>query len=123
MTTIMLTLGVGGIFAGVFLSLAAFGVFTNEVRGVSKSLVVMEAFSTAPSALKQELDPSFSDRVLAPLLNRFVGIGRRLTPNDYSERMVGRLTASSRSRWSASSWASPGSACCRPFSVGVSRAP
>jgi tight adherence protein C len=90
-TTIVLMLGIGGIFAGVFLSLAAIGVFTNEVQGVSKSLAVMEAFSTAPSSLKQELDPSFSDRVLSPLLNRFVGIGRRLTPDDYSERIARKL--------------------------------
>lgn len=91
MTTVILMIGIGGIFVGVFLSLAAVGVFSNEVRGVSKSLVVMEAFSTAPDALKEELDPSFQDRVLSPLLDRFVGIGRRLTPDDYSERIARKL--------------------------------
>ena len=90
MSTVMV-IGVIGIFGGVFLSLAAIGVFTNEMRGVSKSLVVMQAFSTAPDALKEGLDPSFNDRVLTPVLSRFVGVGRRLTPNDYSERIQHKL--------------------------------
>ena len=47
-TTIVLMLGITGIFAGIFISLAAIGVFTNEERGISKSLVVLDAFSNAP---------------------------------------------------------------------------
>jgi tight adherence protein C len=91
MTTGFLVLGIGGIFAGVFLSLTAIGVFTNEAQGVSRSLAVMEAFSAAPDVMKKELDPSFNERVLTPLLARFVGIGRRLTPKDYAERIQGKL--------------------------------
>jgi tight adherence protein C len=91
MTTAILILGIAGIFAGLFLSLTAMGVFTNEARGVSKSLAVMEAFSAAPEAMKKELDPSFNDRVLTPVLGRFVGLGRRLTPNDYAERIQSKL--------------------------------
>lgn len=91
MSTMMFALGIIGIFAGVFISLAAIGVFTNEARGVNRSLVVMEAFSAAPDSMKEELDPSFNDRVLTPLLNRFVGIGRRLTPDDYAERLQTKL--------------------------------
>jgi tight adherence protein C len=90
-TTGLLILGIVGIFGGVFLTLAAIGVFTNEARGVSKSLVVLEAFSAAPDALKEELDPSFNDRVLTPVLDRFVGLGKRLTPNDYAERLQTKL--------------------------------
>jgi tight adherence protein C len=51
----------------------------------------MEAFSAAPEAMKKELDPSFNDRVLTPVLGRFVGLGRRLTPNDYAERIQSKL--------------------------------
>jgi tight adherence protein C len=91
MTTAILILGIAGIFAGLFLSLTAMGVFTNDARGVSKSLAVMEAFSAAPEAMKKELDPSFNDRVLTPVLGRFVGLGRRLTPNDYAERIQSKL--------------------------------
>jgi tight adherence protein C len=91
MITGMMVVGIAGIFAGVFLSLAAVGVFTNESRGVSKSLEVMAAFSAAPASMKEELDPSFNDRVLTPVLDRFVGLGRRLTPNDYAERIQRKL--------------------------------
>ncbi len=91
MITGMMIVGIAGIFAGVFLSLAAVGVFTNEARGVSKSLEVMAAFSAAPASMKEELDPSFNDRVVTPLLDRFVGLGRRLTPNDYAERIQRKL--------------------------------
>jgi len=90
-TTVFLIIGVSALFAGIFLSLAAVSVFTNEATGVSKSLSVIEAFSTAPQALKQELEPSFEDRVLNPLLSKVTGLGRRLTPSDYSERILAKL--------------------------------
>lgn len=91
MTMLMLLVGIVGIFLGIFVSLAAIGVFTNEARGVSKSLAVMEAFSAAPGALQEELDPSFNDRVLTPLLQRVNGLGKRLTPNDYADRIKTKL--------------------------------
>lgn len=91
MTTLLLMLGISAIFLGIFVLLAAIGVFTNEARGVSKSLAVVEAFSAAPQALKQELDPSFNDRVLAPLLDRLNGLGKRLTPHDYADRIHRKL--------------------------------
>jgi len=89
--TVLLGIGIAAVFAAIFLSLTAVGVFTNEATGVSKSLAVMEAFSTAPEALKQELAPSFQNRVLLPVLDRLVGLGRRLTPSDYAERIHQKL--------------------------------
>lgn len=90
-TTVFLIIGVAALFAGIFLCLAAMSVFTNEATGVARSLSVIEAFSTAPQALKKELEPSFEDRVLNPLLNRVTGLGRRLTPSDYHERILAKL--------------------------------
>ncbi len=81
----------GRIFAAIFVSLAAIGVFTNEARGVSKSLAVVEAFSAAPAAMQKELEPSFNDRVLTPVLNRFIGIGKRITPADHADRIRKKL--------------------------------
>lgn len=89
--TILLMAGIAAIFLSLLLSLTAIGVFSNEARGVSKSLAVLEAFSSAPAALKKEIDPSFNDRVLSPLLGRFLTIGRKLTPADHSERIRHRL--------------------------------
>ena len=90
-STVMLIVGLGAIFVALVLSLAAIGVFTNEARGVSKSLAVVQAFTTAPEPLRKELDASFNDRVLTPLLNRFVDLGKKLTPADHEERLRQRL--------------------------------
>jgi tight adherence protein C len=90
-TTMLVVLGVAAIFAGIFLSLTAMGAFTNEAKGVSKSLAVMDAFSAAPRAMQQEVDPGFSDRVLDPVLARLTGLGRRLTPSGYTERILAKL--------------------------------
>lgn len=87
----VLLLGVGGVFAGIFLTLTAVGVFTNEAHGVSKSLAVLKAFGAAPQQMKDELDPGFQERVLNPSLARFTGLGRRLTPAGYSERVTHKL--------------------------------
>ena len=90
-TTVLLITGILGIFAGIFLSLTAVGVFTNETRGVSKSLAVVDAFTAAPQAMKDELAPSFQDRVVGPFVDRFTSLGKRLTPSGYSERILQKL--------------------------------
>ncbi len=89
--TVILVVGIVGIFAAIMLSLTAVGVFDNEARGVSKSLTMLEAFSAAPPELRKELDPSFNDRVLAPLIDRTLNIGKKLTPADHGERIRNRL--------------------------------
>lgn len=83
--------GVLGIFLAIFLSLTAIGVFTNEARGVSKSLSVIEAFSAAPVEMRRELAPSFQDRVLNPLLDRSLNLGKKLTRSDHTERIRHKL--------------------------------
>jgi tight adherence protein C len=98
---ILFIVGAAGIFTALFLSLTAVGVFTNEARGVSKSLAVVEAFSAAPAAMQKELEPSFNDRVLTPLLNRFTGIGKRISPSDHADRIRKKLDiAGNPSGWS-----------------------
>jgi len=91
MTTVILVAGITAVFLAILLSLTAIGVLTNEDRGVSRSLAVLEAFTTAPKAMQQELDKPFNDRVLAPLLDRTLTIGRRLTPADYHNQIRTRL--------------------------------
>ncbi len=89
--TVILIVGIAGIFAAIMLSLTAVGVFDNEARGVGKSLSVLDAYSAAPPELRKELDPSFNDRVLTPLLDRTVNIGKKLTPADHADRIRHRL--------------------------------
>lgn len=99
--SLILVLGLVGIFAAIMLSLTAVGVFDNEARGVGKSLAVLEAYSAAPPEMRKELDPSFNDRVLTPLLDRTVNLGKKLTPSDHTERIRTRLEiAGNPSGWS-----------------------
>ena len=91
MGTVLLIAGLVGVFGGIFLALTAIGVFTNEVSGVNKSLSVIQAFSAAPPELRKELEPGFDERVIAPLLDRALGLGRKLTPADHNERIRHKL--------------------------------
>jgi tight adherence protein C len=88
---LLLLVGVIGIFAALFLFLAAVGVLTNEERGVSRSLAVVEAFSAAPAAMQKELEPSFNDRVLTPLLGRLTGLGKKISPSNHAESIRKKL--------------------------------
>src|SRR3954468_2644883 len=89
--TIMLVGGLIGVFAAIFLVLTAIGVFTNEARGVSKSLAVMQAFSAAPAEMRHQMEPSFQDRVLDPLVGKTLNLGKKLTPADHNERIRQKL--------------------------------
>ncbi len=91
MSVLLLAGGIAGIFLGLFLALTAVGVLTNETRGVSRSLAVLEAFTAAPSELRADLEPSFEDRVLAPLLDKSLRLGRKLTPADHADRIRHKL--------------------------------
>ncbi len=91
MATIYLVIGLASIFAAIFLMLTAIGVFTNEARGVSKSLTVIEAFSAAPKEMQREFERSFQDRVMGPVVDRALGVGKKLTPADHNERIRHKL--------------------------------
>jgi len=59
--------------------------------GVTRSLAVLEAMTNAPTELTKDLDRSFADRVLDPLQQRALGIGRRLSGADTSDRIRRKL--------------------------------
>jgi tight adherence protein C len=87
----MLPLAFGMIFLALFLVFAAVGGLTKERAGVGRSIAVLEALTSAPDEMKGELDSSFTERVLFPLLSRTQSMGRRLTPEDASERIREKL--------------------------------
>jgi len=64
---------------------------TTTATGVARSLELIEAMTTAPKELTRELEKPFGERVLEPLQNRFVGLGRRLSGADSSERIRHKL--------------------------------
>lgn len=79
------------IFSALFLVFGAVGGLGTERRGVSRSLEVLEAMTSAPDELKKELDRPFGERVLEPLYQRFQAIGRRITGADQVERIRAAL--------------------------------
>lgn len=91
LSTLFLIGGLAGIFAAIFLTLTAVGVLTNEARGVTKSLAVMQAFTATPSEMLEDAEPGFQERVLNPLMDRTLNIGRKLTPADHAERIRHKL--------------------------------
>ena len=91
MISLILPLGFVMIFAALFLVFASVGGIHKEREGVGRSIAVLEALTAAPEEMKGELESSFTDRVLFPLLSRTQSLGRRLTPEDASERIREKL--------------------------------
>lgn len=59
--------------------------------GVTRSLAVLEAMTDAPKELTKDLDRSFADRVLDPLQQKALGLGRRLSGADTPDRIRRKL--------------------------------
>ncbi len=89
--TLMLILGIGGIFASLTIALTVIGVTTQERKSVGRSLAALRALTAAPDEMKKDLDKPFRERVLAPTLARFTAIGHRFTPSDKGKRIKHRL--------------------------------
>lgn len=83
---------------GVVLVLVAIGlVFLTfgapQEGGVKRSLAVLQAMTNAPEELTREVDRPFSERVVAPLQQRALGVGRRFTGADTAARLQRKLDA------------------------------
>jgi tight adherence protein C len=62
-----------------------------EAGGITRSLAVLEAMTSAPKELTKELDKPFGERVLEPLQARALRVGRRLSGADSTERIRRKL--------------------------------
>ena len=89
--TLFLALGGLLLFTALALSLSLIGVVTAERRGVGRSLSAIQALDQAPAVLKEELERPFSERVIAPLGERLVGVGRKIVRADTAQRIQHRL--------------------------------
>ena len=70
--------------------------------GVNRSLAVLEAMTTAPAELTAELDRPFAERVLEPLQQRALRVGRRLSGADSADRLRRKLDFAGNPRdWGA----------------------
>jgi tight adherence protein C len=85
------------LFLGLVLVLVALFLVGQALRpsgdgtGVTRSLAVLQAMSTAPPELRRQVDRPFSDRIVAPLRARTLRLGRRLGGRDSAERYRHRL--------------------------------
>lgn len=63
----------------------------EEASSINKSLAVLRAMTDAPKELTKDLDKPFADRVLNPLQDRALALGRRITGADAPERIRAKL--------------------------------
>lgn len=74
----------------------------EQRTGVTRSLEVLQAMTTAPAELKEELDRPFDERVLKPLQSRLLAVGRRFSGADTSDRLTRKLDYAGNPRdWTA----------------------
>lgn len=92
MDDLMLLLGLAAIFVAIAVVLATVGVLTAERSQVSRSMAAIRSLNV-PGDMASELNPSFEERVLAPTRDKLLGVGRRLTPQGWVEKMGARLEA------------------------------
>ena len=92
--------GLGTLFLGLFVALATLGGLTSEKRQVGRSLAAVQAIRAAPTAMQQEADQPFNERVLAPIMARLTGWGRKLTDEGRQADLQRKLDlAGSPARW------------------------
>ena len=73
------------------LALSVIGALSVERAAVGRSVALVHALDEAPDALRSQVQRPFNERVLAPLGDRFVGLGRRLVRAGTAERLQRRL--------------------------------
>lgn len=86
-----LLLGAGLLCAAMILALTVIGVVTTERRGVARSVAAVRALDSAPTVLKSEIEKPFAERVIAPLGERMVGLGRKVARADTARKIQYRL--------------------------------
>ena len=89
---LLLPIGLGGVFLGLVVALATLLLAGSQRRDVARRTALLENFRSAGVPLRQkELQVPFAERIIDPLTKRFVGAGRRLTPDERLERIRSRL--------------------------------
>jgi tight adherence protein C len=88
---LMLVLGGVLVFAAVVLVLATVTAAAGERTATARSLTIVRSLVTDLAPGESETERPFAERVLAPLSDRLVSLGRRLTRADTAERLRHRL--------------------------------
>lgn len=100
--SLLLLLGLGGIFLGVAVLLGTVGALTGERQQVGRLLAAVRSLQGAPRQLQREAEPSFADRVLTPGAARLTRLGRRLAPSGQVDKLRQKLDLAGSPRdWDA----------------------
>ena len=91
MTTMALVIGLGAVFLGLALAIASVAIIGSQRQQVARSLAAVEAIHSAPKVMVEQLDLPFVDRVLGPGKDRFVQLGRRISPTGQTQKIRYRL--------------------------------
>lgn len=98
---LVFVLGVILVLFAILLASMALGSGESK-SGVTRSLAVLEAMTTAPAEMTAEIDRPFDQRVLEPLQGRLLKVGRRLSGADSADRLRRKLDYAGNPRdWSA----------------------
>ncbi|MCW2736407.1 type II secretion system F family protein [Nocardioides sp.] len=87
----LLLLGAGLLFTSLVVAFSIVGVLTSERRAIARSVAAVQAIHSAPSVMTAELERPFTERVIAPLGGRLVGVGRKITRADTATKIAHRL--------------------------------
>lgn len=99
-STLLLLLGLAAIFAGISAAIATLTTMTSERQQVSRSLAQIRALRATPSAVRQDLNRPFAERVVGPAMGQLTQLGRRFTAADQVRRIRYRLElAGNPPRW------------------------
>jgi tight adherence protein C len=88
---LMLLLGCALVLAAVALVLTAVTASSGERAATARSLTMIRSIDTPLAVGESETERPFSERIVAPLGERLVGLGRRLVRADSAERLQRRL--------------------------------
>lgn len=86
---ILFVLGIALVLLAIVLLGSALS--STSDTGIVRSLAVLEAMTNAPKELNEQLDKPFADRVIDPLQQRALKIGRRISGADTAERIRRKL--------------------------------
>src|SRR5689334_23232508 len=88
----LLATGLGVLFLGLVGAFATLLLANRDRQEQARRRVLLENFRLTPVPLRQqELQTPFGERIVGPLTERFVGAGRRLTPDERMEKIRRRL--------------------------------
>lgn len=89
--SLMLFIGAGLVCTAGIISLSLIGVINTERRSVARSVAAIQALDSTPSTLREEIERPFAERVIAPLGERMVNLGRMLVRADTARKIQHRL--------------------------------